>query len=102
MRYRGGRHSQQHEKTFVCACHYWYELTDGYWGQFALTQIPHFRAQNLLPSEYKHLESTKNFADILEYLCSWVWSETDGHIITADGVFAVVALPLVVGDDGSA
>ena len=38
--YRGGKHNQARIPTMVCACRYWYELTDGYWGQFMLTQVP--------------------------------------------------------------
>ena len=44
MVFRGGRHQQVEHKTFVVACRYWYELTDGFWGQFVLTQIPHCEA----------------------------------------------------------
>ena len=50
VRFRmGGRHQQRHEKTLVTACRYWYELHDGFLGQFALTQLPHFEAKDLLP-----------------------------------------------------
>ena len=34
----GGR--DRFGKTLVLACRYWYELTDGFWGQFVITQIP--------------------------------------------------------------
>ena len=30
---------------------YWYELTDGFWGQFLLTQFPHQYAKDLLPQQ---------------------------------------------------
>ncbi len=39
--FRGGRHLQRDQATLVVACRYWYELTDGFWGQFSLTQLPH-------------------------------------------------------------
>ena len=45
MVFRGGRHQQTGHKTFVVACRYWYELTDGFWGQLVLTQIPHCDAR---------------------------------------------------------
>ena len=35
------RHQQKYRRTPVVSCRYWYELTDGYWGQFALMQLPH-------------------------------------------------------------
>ena len=37
---------------------------------------------------------------MLEYLSSWTWCETAGHIATVDGTFAVKALPLVVSSSG--
>ena len=39
--YRGTVVQQGRAKTMVVACRYWYELTDGFWGQLVLTQIPH-------------------------------------------------------------
>ena len=33
---RGGRHQQTRSPTLAVACNFWYELTDGFWGQFAL------------------------------------------------------------------
>ena len=68
LEYRGGRHGQRGTPTLVVACRYWYELTDGYWGQFMLTQIPHQYARDLLPREIKHLLSMQNFVGMLEYL----------------------------------
>jgi len=34
LKERGGRHQQDTQPTLVVACRYWYELTDGFWGQF--------------------------------------------------------------------
>ena len=59
----------------VVACRYWYELTDGYWGQFMVTQIPHQRPEDILPRSGRHLDTMVNFAGMLEYLSSWVWRE---------------------------
>ena len=47
--FRGRDDKQASKKTLVVACRYWYELTDGYWGQMVLTQIPHLRAKDILP-----------------------------------------------------
>ena len=71
MDFRGGQHNQHSTKTLVVACRYWYELTDGFWGQLVLTQIPHTVAKDILPSAYKHLESMQNFAGMLEYASTW-------------------------------
>ena len=73
--YRGGRHQQVQTQTLVVACRYWYELTDGYWGQFVLTQIPHQRPEDILPRSGRYLDTMVNFAGMLEYLSSWVWRE---------------------------
>ena len=70
VRFRGGKHQQSSWRTQVVACRYWYELTDGFWGQFCVTQLPHQYACDLLPSEYQHLVSMQNFVRMLEYLCS--------------------------------
>ena len=64
---RGGQH--QH-KTLVCACRYWYELCDGFWGQFALTQLPHVSTAAILPRDTKHLLCMQKIAGALEYLSS--------------------------------
>ena len=34
MQYRTGRHNARYVQTQVVACRYWFELTDGYWGQY--------------------------------------------------------------------
>ena len=101
LAHRGGRHQQMHTPTQVVACRYWYELTDGFWGQFAVTQIPHMLAKHLLPQRVKHLVSMQNFVGVLEYMCNWWWGDEPG-IIKAEGatVFPVDALPMMVGDDG--
>ena len=52
--FRGWQHQQLRPPTFVVACRYWYELTDGFWGQFVLTQLRHLYPQDLLPREWKH------------------------------------------------
>ena len=47
---------QKHKNmTNVVACRYWYELADGYLGQFAATQIPHHKVEDLLPKEYQFI-----------------------------------------------
>ena len=40
-----------------------------------LTQIPHQRPEDILPRSGRHLDTMVNFADMLEYLSSWVWRE---------------------------
>ena len=93
-KYRGGKHQQATTKTQVVACRFWYELTDGYWGQFCVTHIPHQYAQDLLPGAVQHLECMQNFAGMLEYLCGWRWAEDEGIIKTPKGfVFKATALP---------
>ena len=66
--FRGGRHQQRQKLTLVVACRYWYELTDGFWGQLAITQLPHVSAADILPHSVQHLLSMRNFAGMLEYL----------------------------------
>ena len=76
-----------------------FELTDGFWGQFALTQLPHCHPEQLLPMDL-HLQCMINFAGMLEYLCSWEW-KSQGVIGAKGNVrFALHALPLSVSDDG--
>ncbi len=101
VQFRGGRHNQRYEPTQVVACRYWYELTDGYWGQHSLTVLPHVYAAQLLPRMFKHLESMKNFVGMIEYLMSWKWSGTPGIVETSwDLKFHTYALPMRVGDEG--
>ena len=98
---RGGRHQQTHTATLVVACRYWFELTDGFWGQFTITQVPHLQAQDLLPREYKHLDAMQNFVGMLEYLRSWRWHD-DKHVFTTShgGLHHLDALPLLIDGAG--
>ena len=103
IRHRGGRHQQTHFRTEVVACRYWYELTDGFWGQFSLTQLPHQTASDLLPdASVPHLQCMQNFVGALHYLLSWRWGPRSGTVSTAKGfLFLVEALPLRISDDGA-
>ena len=98
--FRGGKHNQSRAPTMVVACRYWYELTDGFWGQFMLTQIPHLYARDLLPREYKHLVTMQNFVGMMEYLSSFRWEDPGSVRAAGDIVFKVSALPLLVDDAG--
>ena len=99
--YCGGRHQQSTQSTLVVACRFWYELTDGYWGQFSITMFPHADPKYLLPQKLQHLQCMQNFAGMLEYLCSWHWSDDSGVIIASDGYkFMEQALPMRVDDGG--
>jgi hypothetical protein len=99
--YRGGRHQQSTQSTLVVACRFWYELTDGYWGQFSITMFPHADPKYILPQKLQHLQCMQNFAGMLEYLCSWHWSDDSGVIIASDGYkFMEQALPMRVDDGG--
>ena len=99
IRSMGQGHS--HKKTQVVACRYWYELTDGYWGQLSITQLPHLRASDLLPYETHHLNAMKNFVGMIEYLSSWRWSD-DRTVKTESGVwFTTSSLPTMVSDSGT-
>ena len=101
---RGRHHQTHHAKTFVVACRYWYELTDGYWGQLVLTQIPHLEAKDLLPRGGRHLACMENFVGMLEYLVSWRWGASigDAKVIKAasGAVFYASSLPLILNDEG--
>ena len=99
--FRGRADKQQTHKTLVVACRYWYELTDGFWGQMVLSQIPHLHAKDIMPNEYQHLVCMENFAGMLEYLLSWVW--VDENTIRGNGgcVFSIKALPLIIETNGS-
>ena len=100
-RYRGGKHQQAITKTQVVACRFWYELTDGFWGQFSVTRLPHQYAEDLLPSATQHLQCMQNFAGMLEYLRSWCWADTEGVIQTTKSfLFTSLALPLVIDEKG--
>ena len=99
IKFRGG--DQKHSDTSVVSCRFWYELTDGFWGQFALVFFPHLESSQLLPSAFQHLESMVNFAGVLEYLMSWCWT-LDPLIIssTRGAKFSTKALPFLIGDEG--
>ena len=99
-RERGVRATWGEPKTLVVACRYWYELTDGFWGQFVLTQIPQLCADDILPKEYQHLDCMKNWAGMLEYLCTWKWQDVDVISGGSGILFRVCALPLLVEDGG--
>ena len=98
--FRGRGDSQVSHKTMVCACRYWYELTDGYWGQMVLTQIPHLNAKDILPKEYQYLTTMENFVGMLEYLMSWVWVDEKTIRANGDCLFSIHALPLIIDDKG--
>jgi hypothetical protein len=103
---RGGRHNQVHQATMVVACRYWFELTDGFWGQFGITQLPHLQASDLLPTviagcKPKHLDGMKNYVGLVEYLCTWRWDEEADIVTNSAGVrFHISALPFLIEDDG--
>ena len=84
----------------MVACRYWYELTDGFWGQLVLTQIPHATPEHLIPCQVQHLKSMENFAGMIEYLLSWVWESEQIIMARQEVRFQVSRLPLVVGTDG--
>ena len=83
----------------VVACRYWYELTDGYWGQFMLLQIPHQYPQDLLPVG-RHLSSMQNFAGMLEYLSSCVWRAEDTIASSSGCLVSTESLPFLIDDIG--
>ena len=100
--FRGMKHQHgARQPTRVVACRYWYELTDGFWGQFALTQLPHWRATQLLPRPGEYLEVMINFAGILGYLRSWRWGSPGLITVEEGGAFDVGALPYIVDSDGN-
>ena len=101
-KYREGRHNQRSVQTSVVACRYWYELTDGYWGQFTLTQLPHLYPKQLLPVTFKHIDSMKNFVGMIEYLMTWKWGTEAGIVDASEGCrFSIECMPICVGDDGA-
>lgn len=96
---RGGRHHQTHEATLVVACRYWFEVTDGFWGQFILTQIPHLKPQDLLPDGWQHLDCMKNFVGMLQYLTRWKWHDEPGIVAATSGcTFHFRALPFAIDE----
>ena len=114
IHHRTLRHQQHRGATQVVACRYWFELTDGYWGQFALTQIPHLHAADLLLRQYQYLDSMQNFVGIIEYLMTWEWATPlpgdEGDITVYarvprdDGTllqFRIAALPFLIDNEGA-
>ena len=98
--FRGGQHQRTHGQTMVVACRFWFELTDGYCGQFALTMFPHREARDILPRGTRHLECMKNFVGSLEYLCAWRHGP-NSTICSEHGMrFSATALPLLVDEKG--
>ena len=97
---RQGRNQQRYSDTMVVACRFWYELTDGYWGQFSLTHIPHLQPQQLLLSKWKHLHSMQNFVGMLEFLTSWVWVKPGIIQASMDLHFSVGFLPIRINNQG--
>ena len=97
--YRGTRAASQ-GKTLVVACRYWYELTDGFWGQLVLTQVPHLQPASLLPQGRQHLQCMQNFAGMLHYLSTWVWKAPGVIEAAAGSVFYSSALPRIVQEGG--
>ena len=97
---RAPKHQQHKTPTYVTACRYWYELTDGYWGQVVLTQLPHLHATDLLPQQSVFLVCMQNFVGMLEYLCSWRLE--DLSIISTRGGcrFRMSALPFLIDEEG--
>ena len=99
--FRGGARGHSHGATQVVACRYWYELTDGFWGQFCITQLPHGSARDILPQQYRYLDSMQNFVGMLEFCRRWVWSSEPGVIDVDGGMsFNADCLPYVVDSDG--
>ena len=97
--FRGEKGGQRFRKTMVTACRYWYELTDGFWGQFVSTQIPHSKPEDILPTE-KYLQTMINFFGMIDYVSSWTWAETPGTIrARGDVVFELKALPLLLTEE---
>ena len=89
----GGAHRQE---TLVVACRYWYELTDGYWGQLLLTQIPHASVASLRPRHVRYIDPMENFAGALEYLGGWRWVSPDVIMVGPRVHMLVSALPLLI------
>jgi len=99
--FRGQHGQRSHGLTMVVACRFWYELTDGYLGQFNITMLPHREATDILPRpSTRHLDCMKNFVGALDYLTAWRHG-ADGVIQTDTGVrFKASALPIVVDERG--
>ena len=79
-----GKTQHMYTATLVIAWRYWYELTDGFWGQFSATQNPHKYPKHLLPLRFKHLTSMQSFVGTVEYVCNWFWADPS-TVIAAGG-----------------
>jgi hypothetical protein len=87
VHFRGGQHNKKHVMTHTCAVRFWYELTDGFWGQFALMMIPHQTPEDILPKDVQHLECMENFTGMLDALGSWRWNNEPGILYSPHGLF---------------
>ena len=77
----------------VVACSYWCELTDGFWGQFVLTQVPHVSAADLLPAVGdRFLHCMSNLFGMLRYIRPWVWA-ADSYIQAVGPMYLPYAGP---------
>ena len=66
-----------------------------------LTQVPHLRAEVLLPTGARHLASMQNFVGMLEYFILWRWCEAGVIVAAAGAVFDVKSLPLILDAQGA-
>ena len=86
-------------KCLVIACRYHFEMTDNFFGQFALTQLPHAVTARLLPSG-PHLTLMQHFVGVWQYLCTWCWVSED-LIRTDHCTIRVDSLPILAASDGA-
>ena len=77
--FRCDKIGQRYSKTMVCACRYWHELTDGFWGQFVSTQIPHSNSADILPVG-KCPQTMIDLFGMVDYVSSWTWAAKEGTI----------------------
>ena len=99
VKYRGVRHQSMSGGTQVVACRYWYEMTDGFWGQYAVTQFPHLRPEDVLPGSVGHLEFMQNYVGLFTFLCA-LRRDGPGVLVGRGGVrFCEFAMPLLVAPD---
>ena len=100
--FRGEKGGKRFGKTLVTACRYWYELTDGFWGQFLSTQTPHAKPEDILPTE-KYLHTMINLCGMIDYVSSWTWAEAPGTIRAKGGVaFELKALTVLLMEENEA
>ena len=91
-KYRVGTFRRIQALTEVVACRYWYEMGDGFWGQFAVTQIAHLQPGDVVPGDVPHLECMTNFVGLLGFLMSLV-------LEALPSIAAEVAAPLAKTDE---